>query len=290
MFFVLSGYSLAHAYGAAFESGIRQADLRRYFQRRLGRLGPLFVTVLVLSVAGKLFITHNAPDPIAVFANAVLLFGFFDPSSSPVVGGWSIGVEVVFYFGLPMVLLAQRGSLAVLAASVLFAIWISVELQRYSTLADGWRMYVHPANHLIFFVGGICLRQFDQWTGSVRLRWMVALALASAVVLLAAAQDATELDLVTGWRRAVLVIASLAFVGAIARLPMAASCHPAADVAAGISYPLYLIHPLVYFALKGRVEMATAWPFLVVVVLVGAWLVDRFVDAPLQQRVKAFGW
>lgn len=89
VFFVLSGYSLAHAYGARFANGIEADAILRYARRRIGRLLPLFSVILIASLAGR------------IISGA-------EPALSPVIGGWSIGIEVVFYVAFPLLLALRR--------------------------------------------------------------------------------------------------------------------------------------------------------------------------------------
>ena len=55
VFFVLSGYSLAHAHERHFCSGLDGERLQAYFKRRFGRLAPLFA--VAISFAGKVLVT-----------------------------------------------------------------------------------------------------------------------------------------------------------------------------------------------------------------------------------------
>lgn len=94
VFFVLSGCSLAYGYAERFSEGIQAAALLDYFKRRFTRLAPLFATVVLLSLVGKLFLTGKSVDPFVVVGSLLLFFGVVNPAATPVIGGWSIDIEV----------------------------------------------------------------------------------------------------------------------------------------------------------------------------------------------------
>jgi peptidoglycan/LPS O-acetylase OafA/YrhL len=133
LFFVLSGFVITHS----FERQVRDvASLRRFALRRLARIWPLHVFVLLLFVAlelAKLGLragatpafseTHSLPSLLANFAllNAV---GLFDTTTWNY-PSWSIGAEIVAYmvFGVFCVAVARwrtAAALAIVAATGTF--------------------------------------------------------------------------------------------------------------------------------------------------------------------------
>lgn len=290
IFFVLSGYSLAFAYGKKFGTRIEAEVLIGYFRRRIGRLAPLFILTAGASIAGKLILGKAAPDLLDILLNFSLLFGFVDPANTPVIGGWSIGVELVFYLIFPVVMALGRGSWILLAGSGLLAVWYANVLQQFPTLADGWRTYVAPANHAVFFIGGIVICRMVGAKGQGAGAKAVGLAAISAFVLIAGSLGATELDLVTGLRRLLLTMFSLFFVAACSYIDMPARFRKLASIFGGASYPIYLLHPLMYFAVKGRLESLPAVIGLAAVVAGLAFVVDKYAEQPMQRRLKSSGW
>jgi len=299
MFFILSGYSLAHAYGAAFDAHLNAARVGGYFRRRFARLAPLFGAVVLLSVAGR-WLAGKPPEPFSLLANLSLGFGFYNPADTPVVGGWSIGVEVVFYVLFPVAVLLRRGALTIVLLAVFLTAWISHDLQRYPSLAQGWHNYVQPSNHWLFFCAGIYSRLFapaPAATAPARklmdngvFRLVAIGGILAAMVV--AGNGATELELVTGWRRAVLVVASIAIVAALATWQISGWAAYACTLLGGLSYPLYLLHPLIFLAAPRWAELGS-WLALVglfALALGLAVFVDRAIDNPMQRRLKASGW
>ncbi len=290
IFFVLSGYSLAFAYGRKFGAKIESGVLIGYFRRRIGRLGPLFMLTAVASVAGKFLLGKAVPNPLDLLLNFSLLFGFVDPANTPVIGGWSIGVELVFYLVFPVVMALGRGAWIMLAGSGLLAVWYAVALQHFPTLADGWRTYVAPANHAVFFIGGIVICHMAGSRIQAAGAKAVAVAVIAAFVLIAGSLGASELDLVTGWRRLLLTMFSLFFVAACAHIDVPARLRGLASILGSASYPIYLLHPLVYFVAKGRLESLPAVIGLAAVVAGLALVVDKYAEQPMQRRLKNSGW
>ena len=292
VFFILSGYSLAHAYDTDFPGRIEPGPLAAYFRRRIGRLAPLFVVVVVATLLGKAVLVGKSIDLLTFIANVTLLFGFANPAATPVVGGWSIGVEVVFYVVFPLLLVLRDRAVAMLAAAVVLTAWVSTDIARAASLPQGWNQYVSPANHWVFFCAGVYARLH-----APRWRIGVPLALAAIGVGLAVAAvaclGASELQIVTGWRRALLVLISVAIVMLVGHIPVQGSAMQAISKAmGGASYPLYLVHPLLFFALRGRIEPGAAhwWIGLVASALVLAFLADRYLDSTIQRRIKRLGW
>jgi exopolysaccharide production protein ExoZ len=295
VFFILSGYSLAHAYHNKFQTKISVDDYQKYIRRRIGRLAPLFLFAIILSIIGKIVISHKLLDFYAIAANVFLLFGFVQPSNSPVIGGWSIGIEVVYYIIFPLLIIMAASRSITLICTAFFTAWITLKVSDFGDLYLGWSWYVHPANHLIFFAIGVYARLGNQFMLGRSLLFDRALAIGCVCgIVICASTGLTEFEAVTGVMRFVLVILSSMLVLSMGQLKFHGPLRAASAVLGGMSYPLYLFHPLVYFAFfgfAGGIEDGISWlPALFVVAMLGAVIADRFVDRPLQRRLKAAGW
>lgn len=290
VFFVLSGFSLAHAYGPRFDGTVSVDGLSSYMRRRVGRLLPLFAVITLASAAGKVLTGNELPDVYTLAANLTLVFGFADPTQTPVIGGWSIGIEVVFYVLFPVLLLLRRHWLAVLAVAIFLTAWTSIRLGALPALDQGWALYVAPANNLIFFAAGayagLNSRHRTPWPPGYGALCIMAL----LVLIAAASYGATELSVVTGIRRLILVPAAILLVVAAARVQLNRLSF-VASLSGGISYPLYLVHPLIFF-LSARILPVHSWFFalLLVAAIVIAVATDHLIDKPVQRRIKAAGW
>ena len=114
IFFVLSGYLLAMPFWRAYHSNLKMPDLKIYFLRRIARIAPEFYVCVILTallgnaVSGKWdliqigsLLTFTSPFLPAMYA----------PSFN--IALWSIGIEMQFYFLLPLVMYAVFRCLSV---------------------------------------------------------------------------------------------------------------------------------------------------------------------------------
>lgn len=290
VFFVLSGFSLAHAYQSVFADAVREERLVRYLKRRIGRLAPLYISVALASLAGKLLFAGHVPDGFTLLANLTLTFGFWSPASSIVIGGWSIGIEIVLYILFPLLILARARWVWIIAFSGFLTLWISWDLSAMPDLAAGWADYASTANQLIFFAAGVFMRVHGERLAMAR-RLVLPVVLAVPVVVFLLAAGVGELQLVSGWRRPILIGLSLLLVAAASGETEARRFPQLSNILGGISYPLYLVHPLLFMI--GTKVLATTPVTLIMlflVAIIAAIVVDRLVDAPTQRRLKANGW
>lgn len=128
LFFVISGFIIAHVYSAKI------VDLKSYgafMQRRIGRLAPLhwltmLISIILFGIAVSLGIHARHPpsfEPECLLKTALLVHGFLDCSGSIHNGiSWSISVEMVMYIAFPAFLFLARRSLLFLIAIQIFAL------------------------------------------------------------------------------------------------------------------------------------------------------------------------
>lgn len=109
-FFVLSGASLMYAYGGQLED--RRFDFKKFLLLRYFRLAPLYILLMLLVLPWKIIKEGATLALLKKFLlNGFFAFGFFDPaSSSMLVGGWSLGIEAIYYLMFPLLgFLVLRG-------------------------------------------------------------------------------------------------------------------------------------------------------------------------------------
>jgi exopolysaccharide production protein ExoZ len=291
IFFMLSGFSLAYSYDSSFRSEINPERTTRYLRRRIGRIAPLFLLVLALSVAGKLATSDDPVSALQIFTNATLLFGFYDPSDTPVVGGWSIGTEMAFYLCLPFLILFKRCAIGILIGVIVLSAGIGTMLSSHASLADGWKVYVSPSNHLIFFAIGAFL---SPTVGKVRPLSATGLlaGLAIALTLLFwVCSGTSEIALVTGWFKVLMVSLSVAIVLMFSLWNPPGALVSACVTLGGLSYSMYLVHPLFFFGAAIFIHLnavATLSIFIACIIL--AAILDIWLDRPIQTLMKARGW
>jgi peptidoglycan/LPS O-acetylase OafA/YrhL len=102
---------------------------------------------------------------------------------------------------------------------------------------------------------------------------------------------ADELDLVTGLRRAALVLISVFIVGYAANVRVPEIMERMSELLGGLSYPLYLAHPLAFFAFASVLKPTVLSLITLFIGLIFASIiVDRFFDRKAQIIVRRHGW
>lgn len=286
-FFVVSGFALFLRYSTDLKTA---EDVRRYVARRVFRIAPLFYLAIILHV---LLVGPEAAQGYKVIWSASLLFGFANPgNSSLLMGGWSIGIEMVFYLLLPFVVWTLRSmtamSLATAAALIFSAAFVNFTLQDQQSFdAALWAAYTQPAAFLGYFMAGILLAAIFKVSPTKGRVWPI-FVLAAALAPFLLIEATHPIELLVGWRGLVLTAATIALVGAAVYLrePEGYARQLARTIGA-LSYPIYLLHPLAYLAV-GKLGIVSTWPRLLVatgLTILVSLLVLRLLEAP----ARAFG-
>ncbi len=284
-FFTVSGFALFLRY----RDGLGTAeDIRRYVARRFFRIAPLFYFALILHLW---LVGPEAAQGYKLIWSASLLFGFANPgASSLLMGGWSIGIEMVFYLVLPFIIWTLRSvrafSIAEVVAVILSAAFVNFTLQgRQFFDAALWSAYTQPAAFIGYFMAGGLLAAVFQRYPAKALLWPALVALASlAPFLLIDAEH--PIDLLLGWRGLALTAATVAFVCAAVYLREPTGyAREAAKIVGALSYPIYLLHPLAYLAIE-KLGVAGTWPKLAAataLTIVLSLIVWRVVEVPARE-------
>ena len=139
MFFVMSGFVMAHVHGAEFGAGYGSPALRRFFVARVARLYPVHLFALVVMAIGILpFVLHKpeftSPDGrfawTAGLASLLMLHGPWIAQRTWNYPAWSVSAEMHAYLVFPLLVpligrLRNAGAVALAAACTLvpFAVY-----------------------------------------------------------------------------------------------------------------------------------------------------------------------
>ncbi len=280
LFFLLSGASMFLAYDQKFQAGYSPL---KFILLRLTRLMPLFGVLLVLKLAYGLALGRPIPEQLGLFyLNVLFIFGLGNPGdSSSLIGGWSLGIECLFYLMFPIITAAVR-SRACAAIVVLAFIGQHVFIARTvgtATLEQVWGEYTHMLSFIYYFIAGCAIGKRVRAGALDASAWAWP---AVALLLIPLATLNGESNLL-GWTGMGLSLAAAALVAAAAALPLRGLAVMLADTLGKMSYGLYLIHPFVYTALEPALR---GWPPSALCALVLALsaalalVAERFLEAP----------
>jgi len=297
LFFVLSGFVLAHAYRPRLARGL---GVGRFMALRLIRLYPLYALGLAMGTAVMLAAPPEGYGPAAILQAALLEAAFIPVPHTlhnqifPInTVGWSLFFELVvnLLFALAWRRLGLRGLLTILALGGLVLAGLVLVLHR-AALGDTWRSAPAGLVRTVFsFALGLLLYHLHQ-RGWLRPR-NGALAFHAGLALLAIWLLLPVPDALRGAYDLVFIL--LVSPGLVV-LGISPALHGRSLAWFGFlgaaSYALYAIHlPIVTL-----IELATAdlpdLPVLPlglvsVALLVGvAWLVDLAYDTPVRRRLS----
>lgn len=281
VFFVLSGASLFVAY----RNLASQDDIADFLLARLLRIVPLIAAV-------ALFVAWRIDQPIELlFLDATLLFGLGAPGyTSIVAGGWSLGIEFVFYLAFPAALAIANSRAWWLVGVLLFIgqrLYIDHVLAG-NTLANAWRLYTLPLSFVFYFFAGCCLGRAitKEWLKFSRAFWIVSGT--SLVVLMLAVPVRVAEDALIGQLGVALTVAATLLTVTFAHISGGKWLTPISKFLGDVSYGVYLIHPCVWDFEIGTWARATfqeLWAQVAVCLAISvllAWASNRWFEMPIR--------
>ena len=294
LFFVVSGFVLAHAYEDRFRRGMTPTAFMRL---RLIRLYPLYLLSLAAAVAGVVFwrLYDGRSDWSAShLAQALLLNGLFLPDRGlygeayPLnLPAWSLFLElfVCGLFALTWRWLSDRLLLAVVLVNAVALVFCAAH---FGSLSLGWDWKTFwggfPRVLFSFPLGVLIYRRLSQGSAGPLGAWLAPALVIFLLVFSPGRFQATyELACVLVLLPLLVVLAAKAEVGrGLTRL---------FGFVGATSYALYVLHVPALAFVKHALLYRPATPVsvtlvlalvLVALLLAASWAVDRFYDAPLR--------
>ncbi|OOQ58049.1 acyltransferase family protein [Mucilaginibacter pedocola] len=161
LFFLMSAFTLCLSLNS--KSKKEHKPVRNYFIRRVFRIAPLYMIIIGV----VLLIGINTPSLSSVLANLFFVHGLnANWMNSTVPGGWSVGVEVLFYLIFPVLFFRLKNlpaAINITLAALVLAKIVTAVMSRYPLTGDSitWGVYVYENifSQLPVFLIGVCLFQ-----------------------------------------------------------------------------------------------------------------------------------
>lgn len=311
IFFILSGASLTHTYKSDWTAGVFKYP--RFLIIRYARLAPLYLVLLPIWLTIKPY-HHEISLLFAIDAlkNTTLLFGFYYPTwHSWLIGGWSIGVEVVFYLFIPVffriINLPPKKIFVAASALVFFHFgWIQLTMMPSPLSADTHQnnaaIYHHPQAFALYFLAGCLIGNQSAPLTFARGKIVpFATILGGFALLVAFTPDVGGHELI-GWRGALFPCLCMGMVFAAGRIDLQGASQRMATVLGSITYGLYLIHPIIYFAIAwhfmpqlsvqpadvGTIEKWILIALVLITSIILSIVSDQALESPIRKRVKTW--
>jgi peptidoglycan/LPS O-acetylase OafA/YrhL len=288
LFFLLSGFVLAHVYGEVFATGVRWIELKSFLWARFARIYPLHFCILLLLL--PFYGTNARYSGAALLHNLSLTQGVLLTELTWNVVAWSISIEWQAYLLFPAAVLVLLRCQARTSAAI--GVGLAATIAAIA-LANGNDARFSPGPLLFafglsqFLVGILLYRAYRaEWLARLwRSDWTCLVCAATCLAL--ASMPKTDIAVI-----AALAGLLLACAHSLGRARVLLAARPL-QFFGDISYSLYMLHLLTGSFVAGLLSGhgVTGVPALVpmVGVTVGiATLTSRYIEYPLRDLIR--GW
>lgn len=158
LFFSVSAFSIAYAWRHRLVSLL---DVRRFYVKRFFRIAPLFYFVMAIGLVYGEVVHDHQPDIYPWLLSLLFIFQFAPGAHGSLVGGgWSIGVEWMFYVSFPLMIAILTRPWHCLIVAMMFSLVAVIGQAFYSSYLNGaLREFslLFFMSHVQYFVVGIAV-------------------------------------------------------------------------------------------------------------------------------------
>ncbi|HVI12661.1 MAG TPA: acyltransferase [Pseudolabrys sp.] len=206
---------------------------------------------------------------------------------SPVPPGWTIGLELLFYFIAPFVV---RRSIWFIAGLCIFSLGFRVALMMAGFSGYPWSRSLFPSELIYFLLGVLAYRLYliiPDLRFSSRTQACIAVMVLIVAVIYWPIDYVVRGSLIWNTLPYVLIAAGIPFLFRLTK-------DNAIDANIGeLSYPIYLCHLFIIGLVQwSPLNNVPTWPrhiFTIILVIVAAFLLDRLLVLPLDRLRLKFG-
>ncbi|KFC01038.1 exopolysaccharide production protein [Trabulsiella guamensis ATCC 49490] len=298
-FYIISGMALYLAHRADKWSSSQYGI---FIARRFLRLAPVYwVALIAFTVFYCGFVNGFTFDKWRYVQNIFLLFGITNPTKYMIMGGWSIGNEVVFYLFFPIFIVMVKNRMlasVLLVLSVLLLLYCSFFMINPSvTLARQWATYINPLNQVYYFIFGILAAKWFLPLVGTNKKICISLALLLFLIFILYPASGNQAIIIHGITKLVFSMITLGLCVLFFLMQNLQNIKPLHTILyflGNVSYPLYLLHGVsfLYFrkwffsAEMDNQQLIISGLILLLVLLVLSWLCHIGIEKPVIRLSK----
>lgn len=285
-FFVVSGFLIFMSYENT-ENG------HEYFMKRVRRIYPAyFFVILGIAVLGGIFTTYPLGEyislPVLKYVAANLVFlnflqpilpGLFENNTLQAVNGalWTIKIEVMFYFFVPLVVVAFRkfGRMPVMVTLYIASVMYSVLMEELARQTGGALFLVlqhQLPGQLVFFIAGAAGYYWFQYLAKYRL-WLLVISVSCFVLQY--------------WLSSIVIL-PVALGGLVLYFACFFPCVGNFGKYGDFSYGIYIVHfPILQILISHGLFKESPWLMLIIaglLVMIVAVFLWYFIEKPFLRK------
>lgn len=287
IFFILSGASMYVAYAKRFAAGYSPS---KFLILRLIRLLPLYLLALAVVMVVKIARRDFALGDFGLaYLNIFFLFGFGNPgATSQVTGGWSLGVEFIFYLIFPVALALISGKHCWRVLAITFItqhVFVNSVFSNDRSLAENWVSYTQFLSFIFYFAAGCAIGRFIERGSSIPLGLGVFLLMLGIIGITSASTSEASLTGIVG---VALSLAAVLAVAASSTLRLGKNWSLISELLGKSSYGVYIFHPFIAQGLRATARVVPIQPIAILVLtatisIVLSVMIEVWFEQPIQR-------